>query len=181
MIAVHVAQLLQAPVGATREYQFSESVPEIEAELGVRGPIEGQVKLTRTTHGILADVKYRAELEQECSRCLGPARTTLENQLSQEYLPTTNVYTGLPVEVIADPDEPRIDPDHTLDVTEVIRQDIVVEQPLQPRCRPDCAGLCLVCGQNLNEVHCGHLADDVVEDTGELGRLGELLKRQLGS
>jgi len=33
----------------------------------------------------------------------------------------------------------------------------MLEMPSRPVCRPDCKGLCLVCGQNLNEKDCGHL------------------------
>lgn len=182
MIAVHVAQLLQAPVGTTRAYEFSEAVPILETEVGVRGPVQGRVKLTRTSHGILADVEYRAEVELECGRCLGPGRSTIEHQLSEEFLPTTNVFTGLPEEIVADLEEPRIGENHLLDVTDVIRQDIVLELPLQPRCRPDCPGLCSVCGQDLNEVDCGHAVDgSAPAEEEQLGRLGELLKSRMAS
>ena len=176
MIAVHVAQLLKAPVGTTRTYEFSETEPALEAELGVEGLIEGEVKLTRTSHGILVDCAYVARLNQECGRCLGPARTVIDNQFSQEFLPSIDIHTGLPDDLVADPDEPRIRPDHLVDLTEAIRQDIVVEQPLQPLCRPDCAGLCSVCGQNLNEAQCGHEPSDEGEG---LSRLGELLETKL--
>ena len=178
MIGVHVAQLLKAPVGTTRTYEFSENEPELEAELGVVGLIEGQVKLTRTTHGVLVDCAYVARLSQECGRCLSPARTVVDNQFSQEFLPTVDIYTGLAEEMLTDPDEPRIGPNHILDLTEAIRQDIVLQLPLQPRCREDCAGLCPRCGENLNEVRCQH---DGAEEVGSLGRLGELLQRELGS
>jgi uncharacterized protein len=178
MIAVHVAQLLKAPVGTTRAYEFSEAEPALEEELGLRGPVEGRARLVRTSYGVLAECSYRVEIDQECGRCLGAARTVVESRFSQEYLPSTDIYTGLPEEILADPDEPRIGPDHILDLTEAIRQDIVLQLPLQPRCREDCAGLCPHCGRNLNEGRCEH---EGAEEAGALGRLGELLKRELGS
>ena len=178
MIAVHVAHLLKAPVGTTRTEEFSEAEPQLQAELGLRGPIVGSVKLTRTSHGILADTQYRAEITQECGRCLGKAESVVENRFSQEFLPTTDINTGLPDHTPTDPDEPRIGADHVLDLTEAVRQDIVLEQPLQPLCRTDCAGLCVVCGANLNEVSCGHALEDGQQEQ-PLGRLGELLKAKL--
>jgi uncharacterized protein len=178
VIGVHVAQLLKAPVGATRSDEFCEDEPELRSELGLRGPIVGSVKVTRTTHGILADVQYRAEVTQECGRCLGEAENVVENRFRQEFLPTTNIQTGLPESIPADPDEPRIGEDHIIDLSETIRQDIVLEQPLRPLCRPDCAGLCEVCGTDLNKATCGHAVHDG-EDEQPLGRLGELLKSKL--
>lgn len=176
MVAVHVAQLLQAPVGTQRGVEFSEAQPEVADELALRGPLTGRAKLVRTTHGILVECTYRAEVERECARCLEIARPVIEGRFSQEFLPTTNVRTGLPEAVVADLDEPRIDPDHILDLDEVIRQDIVLEQPLRPLCRPDCAGLCPQCGQELNDAPCGHATGPTEEG---LGRLGELLKEKL--
>ncbi len=176
MVAVHVAQLLKAPVGTQRLVEFADDEPEFTRELDLRGPLTGRARLVRTSHGILVECDYRAELERECGRCLGLARPVVEGRFNQEFLPTTSVYTGLPETVVADPDEPRIGSDHVLDLDEAIRQDIVIEQPLQPLCRPDCAGLCPRCGQDLNEAVC--TCSGVDEGEG-LSRLGELLKEKL--
>src|SRR3712207_4289106 len=83
MIAVNVAQLLRAQVGTFRSYEFSEQEPDLSAELALRSPIEGRVKLTRTPRGILAEVDYRVAVEQECGRCLEPVQTSLESRLSE--------------------------------------------------------------------------------------------------
>ena len=32
----------------------------------------------------------------------------------------------------------------------------LLETPISPVCKPDCQGLCMECGQNLNEKDCGH-------------------------
>lgn len=180
VIAVNVAQLLKAPVGTVRSSDFSELVSELAAELGLQGPIEGSIRLMRTTHGILADCRYRAEIERECGRCLDPAWSVIEHEFRQEFLPSTDIITGLPDQTVADLEEPRIDPNHILDLTDEVRQDILLEQPLQPLCRTDCAGLCVECGQDLNDARCEH-EDTVVSEEQEqpVGRLGELLQRQL--
>jgi uncharacterized protein len=43
-----------------------------------------------------------------------------------------------------------------LDLGPMVRETILVELPLAPVCRPDCAGLCAVCGADRNTVDCGH-------------------------
>jgi uncharacterized protein len=179
MVAVHVAQLLQAPVGTQRAVEFVEPASDLADDLGLTGTLAGRAKLVRTTHGVLVECTYRVEVERECARCLGIARPTIDSRFSHEFLPTTNVRTGLPETVVGDPDEPRIGADHILDLSEAIRQDIVIMQPLQPLCRPECAGLCPQCGQELNDAPCEHgLEAHGSSDTG-LGRLGELLKEKL--
>ncbi len=181
MIAVNVAQLLRTQVGTFRSHEFSETVPGLSEDVKTDSPIEGQVKLTRTPRGILADVEYRVEIEQECGRCLEPVRTDLVSELSEEYLATTNVATGQPLlGVTVEADEQVISANHVLDLTDVIRQDIVVQQPLQPLCRDDCAGLCMNCGADLNVAPCAHQSEHYVEpDEAPIGRLGELLQAKL--
>jgi uncharacterized protein len=174
LIAVHVAQLLQAPVGSTRAYDFGEVEPQLSSELQLLGAIEGNVTLTRTSHGILVDCAYQVERQLECGRCLGPTRTIVDNRFSLEFLPTIDVHTGLPQETVADLEEPRIRPDHLLDLTDAIRQDIVLQEPIQPLCQFDCVGLCSACGQNLNQVSC---ACGPVDSAPPIGSLGEALRR----
>ena len=41
-----------------------------------------------------------------------------------------------------------------VDLTENIREDIILELPQRALCRPDCRGLCVKCGQDLNEKAC---------------------------
>ncbi len=179
MIAVNVSQLLRAPVGTSRSYEIRDEAPEFAEELHLLGPVEGLLKVTRTNHGVLADFAYTVPIEQECGRCLDPARTTIESQLTEEFLPTINIVTGMPETLPADPDEPRVNANHELDLTETIRQDILIQQPLQPLCRPDCPGLCVSCGRELDRGTCNCDTTDATPTNGELSRLGELLKAQL--
>jgi uncharacterized protein len=183
MIGVNVAQLLHAPVGTNRSYPLDDDEPELARELNLKSPVIGTLKVTRTNYGVLAEAHYTVEVEQECGRCLEPAQSTIVSDLSEEFLPTTSIVTGLPVELDADPDSPRINANHEVDLTDLIRQDIVVQQPLQPLCRPDCPGLCPNCGLELQTGACGcdTQDDDETPGDGQLGRLGELLKARLQS
>jgi uncharacterized protein len=183
MIGVNVAQLLHAPVGTARSYPLDDHEPDLAKELNLLTPIVGTLKLTRTNYGILAEAHYTVDVEQECGRCLDPARSTIVSDLSEEALPSVSIVTGLPENEHADPDVPRINANHEIDLTDIIRQDIVVQQPLQPLCRPDCPGLCVSCGLELKTGDCGcaDIDDDGTPDDGQLGRLGELLKARLQS
>lgn len=181
MIGVNVAQLLQSPVGTTRSYPLDDDEPALREELGLVGPIVGTVKLTRTSHGILAAARYTVTVEQECGRCLDPAHSVVSSEVSEEFLPSLNIATGLPENLDFDPDVPRVSANHELDLTDIIRQDIVVQQPLQPLCRPDCPGLCPDCGGELQRDACICAEAGGTRSDQPLGRLGELLKAKLSS
>ncbi len=45
--------------------------------------------------------------------------------------------------------------DRVLDLSEAVRQDILLNLPMQPLCKADCRGLCPTCGKNRNEGECG--------------------------
>ena len=54
----------------------------------------------------------------------------------------------------ADSDGFTIDRQHQLDLTEALRQGVLMARGLTPLCRPDCAGLCPSCGINRNDDRC---------------------------
>lgn len=43
---------------------------------------------------------------------------------------------------------------HEVDVSDAILAEVTLSLPMKPLCRPDCKGICPVCGQNLNEGDC---------------------------
>ena len=61
-----------------------------------------------------------------------------------------------------------------LDIQDMIRDTLLAAQPLSNICKPDCKGLCPVCGQNLNEGDCG--CDRFVPDP-RMAALQQLLKK----
>lgn len=154
MIAINVAQLLKSAPGTTRTFEFREDEPELAAEITLRRPIEGHARLMRTSRGILVQADYQTVVELACSRCLEQVEVPIEGHLEDEFLPTVDVTTGVPLEVGEESEELRIGEKHVLDLTEAIRQDLLVRQPLQPLCREACAGLCPQCGTNLNVRQC---------------------------
>jgi uncharacterized protein len=153
MIAVNVAQLLQAVQGTTRRLTIEEEAHALGEE-AIVGPVRAECSLLRTGHGILADCRFETQLAMECGRCLEPATVRVAGRLQEEFLPTVEVRTGAPLPDPPDADAFSIDENHVLDLGEAIRQHVLMEAPLRPLCRSDCQGLCPSCGSNLNEGSC---------------------------
>ncbi len=149
----NVSQLLKEPVGASREYQLSEAVDYSSEGWGTIHP-EGPVSMLRTPRGILVSADVRVVVPQQCGRCLESYAQPIEAEIEEEFFPVTDVNTGLPLEVPWQDEPYTIDQNHVLDLTEPLRQAIVLATPIQLLCRADCAGLCPECGQNLNIGSC---------------------------
>jgi uncharacterized protein len=162
MVSVNVAQLLQSSAGSVREFDFLEPLADPADELHLRGPVAGHAALVRTSRGILVRAEYHTPVGLECARCLADVRVQVDGSFEEEFLPSTDIRTGLPTqnEELADPDQPRIDEHHEIDLDDMLRQDILTNLPLQPLCDAACPGLCPSCGQRLDARHAPHPEDE---------------------
>lgn len=149
---VNVSQQLKDGVGATRKYEVDDVV-DITGE-GCESPVKGAVTLTRTDRGVLLKGRLVTEIELHCSRCLEPFRCPLTLELEEEYSPTVDIANGLPLPPPEESGAFTIDEHHTLDLTEAVRQYVLMAVPMKPLCREACRGLCLECGANLNLGEC---------------------------
>jgi uncharacterized protein len=164
---INVSQLLKEPIGATRDYKVSEIVDIT----GAGRMVQGEVKLLRTHRGILVKGVLHTEVELICGRCLSPFSCPATLNIDEEYTPTVDVVSGVPLSSPEEPGSFIIDEHHVIDLTEAIRQYLLLAIPMKPLCREDCAGLCSNCGHNLNQGPCGCPVKQVAPRWSELSKL----------
>lgn len=105
-----------------------------------------RLDISRTTgEGYALRLRFEAALEGPCMRCLGPA---------------TPAYT-IDAREISQPGEvDELDSPYVarqvLDLSAWARDALALALPTQVLCRPDCAGLCPICGADLNAGGPGH-------------------------
>ena len=158
----NVAQLLKEPVGSTRIQEIDDPSPIGDGPSVVSR--RGQMSMMRTDRGIWVSAKLELQVEVLCSRCLSWSRLPVSVAVGEEYLPTVDINTGQPLSV---PERAEgsftIDQQHTLDLSEALRQYTLTNEPMKPLCRPECRGLCSICGINKNENIC--TCEKAVSDT----------------
>ena len=129
--------------------QFRE-VKEVELEpLGLGGqryiPIpekpEAALILARTSSGLLLELEFAVRLVGPCVRCLADAAVAIDVK-AREYQATS---PGESDELTT----PYVE-DDTLDLSAWARDAVALALPDKILCREDCAGLCPVCGRDLN-------------------------------
>jgi len=146
---VNVAQLLKELVGSSRTYQLSEVV-DVTGE-GDDQVVQGEVRLVRTRRGILVKGDLRAQVELTCSRCLRLFDCPVTISFEEEYIPTVDILSGIPLPSPEETGSFMIDEHHVIDLAEAIRQYTLLAMPMKPLCREDCAGLRSEYGQNLDQ------------------------------
>ena len=100
------------------------------------------IDVSRTTQlGYALRLRFSASLEGPCMRCLEPASPTLEVDAREVSVPNGG----------DEMQSPYVSEDGDLDLRSWVRDALALAVPDQITCRPDCRGLCAVCGENLNE------------------------------
>jgi uncharacterized protein len=149
---MNVSQLLRDPIGSTRDFRIDETI-DIIGE-GKSHKIQGKCSLMRLQNSILVKCVLNTEVELTCSRCLSTFRHPLKFKFVEEFLPTIDILSGAPMPPPEESGVFTIDEQHTLDLTEAVRQYSLLNIPIKALCKKDCAGLCPTCGKNLNEGKC---------------------------
>lgn len=114
--------------------------------------------LTNAGKGILVTGIVSGRVLGTCDRCLEEAVLDLTGEVEEYYLFRQEA-TADGSDTLGDDDEMDfswVGEDHTIDLTDAISSALLMETPYVVLCREDCKGLCPVCGENLNQVDCGH-------------------------
>ncbi len=157
----NVAGLLADGPGADRRYEVADARIDLPEGLDLATRIAGRIRLVRTNRGILAEARLTTSLAGECARCLRPLTTPIDIVLDEEYLPSLDLATGKPVDPADEPDALRLTDHHELDLEPSIRDAVSLAEPIAPLDRPDCPGLCVVCGLPLDDGVHDHPDDDI--------------------
>jgi uncharacterized protein len=145
-LRLNVGFIVAQSAGYSREFVFDIPCIQLPPDL-ILYRLTGATLISHTAQGILVQVDLHAAIDFECVRCLNPIHQDLHAHFtelyafSRRYLTESNLMmpdTGI------------------IDLAPVLREYMLLEIPISPLCRPDCHGLCPVCGNNLNETTCHH-------------------------
>jgi uncharacterized protein len=153
------------------QYRDATEVELTPIELGgqrylpVPGTVEAELTLSRASTGTVFELRFHGRVHGPCFRCLTDAVVELPVS-AQEYQATN---PGAAEELRT----PYV-VDNQLQLSEWARDALVLGLPDKILCRADCAGLCPVCGRDLNREPHEHA--DVVDDP-RWAALAELRER----
>jgi len=105
-------------------------------------PIQIDLRLESVVEGIWVSGDVHAKTVGECARCLRDLSGPTDFELQELFY-----YPGKDAE-----EDSLFIADESIDLEPPLRDAIVLELPFAPLCKPDCLGLCVICGFDLNEV-----------------------------
>jgi len=154
-VVINVAPLLKQALGTRVAYEIRESPIDPRGE--ERGLLEASivdvasvVHATHTNPGVYFEGAADAHIAAQCARCLKPIDAPVHAEFAEQYYATVPVEAG--TAIIEPPlDAKTIGSDFKVDLTTLLREELILATPVAALCRDDCAGLCPVCGEDLNE------------------------------
>ena len=96
---------------------------------------------------------FEATLRLACGRCLEPLVIRVTPGVDLQLLPQPSGRQG-EMELGRDDLETDFYQGDVLDVAGLLRSETDLALPMKPLCRPECRGLCPVCGGNRNVTEC---------------------------
>lgn len=146
-LRTNVGHFLNKPIGYSREFEIDFPQIIIEPDLHANN-FKGKYSFSRTSEGLLLQAELEADLEGQCSRCLEPMPVHVTTKFEDLYVFETRIKEEL--------DEEEVPNDGNIELGIPFRDYLLLEMPINNICQPDCKGICLDCGQNLNTGTCEH-------------------------
>ena len=139
------------------KFEFTLAPTELELE-------QENVKLVETVKAVgeltkgIAQIDIEgviwAKAEIECTRCLQPIEKDFEIPFKASFISPEDLTKEKEAELNESDLDVSVYEDEKIDLTELVREQIILNLPEQIFCREDCKGLCAKCGENRNLIDC---------------------------
>ena len=170
---VKIEEIRDAGLNVTERLSLEQLTTTLEGSgFKPAADLEAPVHLRKVSGGVLLEGRFTARVEAPCKRCLADSTLELPASFTLNLVPKSlargeDVLDEKEIEekersqgetggsfTINDADEEVFD-GKVIDLTPIVREQVVLALPMSAVCREDCRGLCGQCGQNLNEKACG--------------------------
>lgn len=165
---IDVTKILDHP---GEEIVFSGAIKFAPTKMGAEviefpRPSDVDVVISGVSNGVVITGTALGRFRLRCSRCLE----------SFDFEAVVNI-EELAMAGGGEPGREDVFPilEGRIDLAAVVYQNIIVEVPIKPLCRRECAGLCAACGKNLNDEPHDHPGEEIDE---RLVRLKEYFNRE---
>jgi uncharacterized protein len=134
MITIQVSRVPEQ--GLTEQRSLDPAALDMEREdVRFHEPVTVEAFVTKVDSELMVKADIRFTLYVVCARCLEEFVVPLQTDAFFSY---------------------QVEPADVVDITDDVRQEVMLAYPMVPVCQSACKGLCSVCGKNLNTSACPH-------------------------
>ena len=152
--------LVADPEKISLDFDGVQNVESVEVDLAIQ----------KAGEEFYCQGEVAARVTLECARCLALFEMEVNNSVDF-IVCSTDMHDAHRKEALDDEDYVLLDHYQRADLTEIVRQAILLAVSLKPLCSEDCKGLCAQCGKNLNDGPCGCKTEVIDERWAALKKL----------
>lgn len=157
---IEIEKLEAGKGGFAHVYQPDELDP-VDERIRLIEPVQvkGNVKLTGNEVSVSGHVETRAQLE--CDRCLKPVELPVNADFALEYITGADYESSSAAALSEEEMSVSVFDGESVDVDEIVKEQILLAVPARTLCREDCKGICPECGKDLNAGDCNCAPNEV--------------------
>lgn len=154
MVRIELDRLEEQASGFSHRYAPGELQFDDERVRLTQPPeISGRIVRKGATVALKGHLSTRAEVD--CDRCLKAIAFPVSVDFSLQYVTAEDYESSHAVELEEADMMLSIFDGRTVDIDEIVREQVLLTVPARALCRDDCAGLCPLCGIDRNMKECG--------------------------
>lgn len=131
-----------------------ENISNLGEEINIKEPFSGYFKLKKLGIEIKLEGFLKGVVVLECDRCLSDYEFPIEHEFKISILPRASLNLEEEKELSEEEMEVSFYDNSWISFYELLKEEILLSLPYKNLCKPDCKGLCPICGTNLNKELC---------------------------
>ena len=134
------------------------------------------IKVFRFDKKVLVEGSLKISLSLTCCRCLKEFSYPVDAPFKDECNPAGEVETEDEQELTDRELDLSFYSNDELDISELIKEQVLLSIPMKPLCSVECQGICTKCGKDLNEGPCGCKEEEIDPRLAPLKNFKESMK-----
>ncbi|WP_038057709.1 YceD family protein [Thermodesulfobacterium hydrogeniphilum] len=139
------------PEGLKIEFK---DISNLGDDLKVKKPFSGYLKLKKIGIEVKLEGSLNGVLSLECDRCLTNFDFPIQHEFKIDIKPLNSLNIEGEKELMEEEMEVSFYENSWISFYNILREEIFLSIPYKKLCKPDCKGLCPICGTNLNKKTC---------------------------
>lgn len=148
---------LKKEVGKSLPVEFTEIIV-LEEKTNASSEVYFKGTITNAGKSLLVQGKIETTVVLNCTRCLQNFKKAINLTVTEEY---REVNSPREQERLKSLYEYNFYSGGSLDLTEMMRQNIILNLPMRALCSSNCQGICPQCGTNFNLNYCGCAEEEI--------------------
>jgi DUF177 domain-containing protein len=133
----------------------------LDERITLNSPVRLVGSVKRSGAEVVVSGRVSSQVSVECDRCLKTVELPVSADFSVDYITGQDYESSHAAELTADELDVSVFDGESIDIDELVKEQILLSVPDRTLCREDCKGICSTCGADLNASACNCEQSDI--------------------